>query len=297
MKKRTIIERLFWSPNFFTIAVRKRKAQEAPIWKRKYFKSDYVLPAMRDYWVADPMLAEYNGKTYMFYEAAHKNKGRIEVVELYDNGTTSQPIVALEREYHLSYPFVFEYCDDWYMIPESCAIHEVQLLKATHFPEKWEYVTSLLNENAVDTTVQSVNGKYLMLTFIPHDKGEQVVPKAFWLDLCGDIKLTAISWTDFNQLHVRGAGNIIVDDEQYIRPSQINQTSSYGDGIMFSECRCSNKVYEEKEIFRMLAEDLCIPGWKVDGLHTYAATEKFEVIDIRCQLPDPWKILRKVFRT
>ena len=157
MKKRTLFERLFWTPNYFTIAIRKRDAHEAPIWERKHFQPDYVMPATRDHWVADPMLAEDNGKTYIFYEAAHHGKGRIEVVELYDNGTTSQPAVALEREYHLSYPFVFKHGGEWYMIPESCAIHEVQLLKATHFPTDWEYVTTLLKENAVDSTVQSVN--------------------------------------------------------------------------------------------------------------------------------------------
>ena len=116
MKKRTLFERMFWTPNYFTIAIRNRDAQEAPIWERKHFQSDYVMPAARDYWVADPMLAENNGKTYLFYEAAHHDKGRIEVVELYDNGTVSQPAIALEREYHLSYPFVFKHGDEWYMI-------------------------------------------------------------------------------------------------------------------------------------------------------------------------------------
>lgn len=294
MKKRTLFERLFWTPNCFTIAIRKRDAQEAPIWERKHFQPDYVMPATRNYWVADPMLVEDNGKTYLFYEAAHHDKGRIEVVELYANGTTSQPAVALEREYHLSYPFVFKHDGEWYMIPESCAIHEVQLLKATHFPTDWEYVTTLLKENAVDTTVQNVNGKLLLLTFLPQAGNECVFPKAFWLDWSDDIKLTEIPWPNFDSLQVRGAGKMIADGERYVRPAQLNQPMSYGDGVLFEECRCSDAPYGEKEIGRLLVENLHVPGWKVDGLHTYAATTQFEVIDIRCQLPDPCKILRKV---
>ena len=294
MKKRTLFERLFWTPNCFTIAIRKRDAQEAPIWERKYFQPDYVMPATRNYWVADPMLAEDNGKTYLFYEAAHHDKGRIEVVELYANGTTSQPAVALEREYHLSYPFVFKHDGEWYMIPESCAIHEVQLLKATHFPTDWEYVTTLLKENAVDTTVQNVNGKLLLLTFLPQAGSECVFPKAFWLDWIDDIKLTEIPWPNFDSLQVRGAGRMLADGRRYVRPAQLNQPMSYGDGVLFEECRCSDVPYGEKEIGRLLVENLHVPGWKVDGLHTYAATTQFEVVDIRCQLPDPWKILRKV---
>lgn len=294
MKKRTLFERLFWTPNCFTIAIRKRDAQEAPIWERKHFQPDYVMPATRNYWVADPMLAEDNGKTYLFYEAAHHDKGRIEVVELYANGTTSQPAVALEREYHLSYPFVFKHDGEWYMIPESCAIHEVQLLKATHFPTDWEYVTTLLKENAVDTTVQNVNGKLLLLTFLPQAGNECVFPKAFWLDWSDDIKLAEIPWPNFDSLQVRGAGRMLADGRRYVRPAQLNQPMSYGDGVLFEECRCSDAPYGEKEIGRLLVENLHVPGWKVDGLHTYAATTQFEVIDIRCQLPDPCKISRKV---
>ena len=294
MKKRTLFERLFWTPNCFTIAIRKRDAQEAPIWERKHFQPDYVMPATRNYWVADPMLAEDNGKTYLFYEAAHHDKGRIEVVELYANGTTSQPAVALEREYHLSYPFVFKHDGEWYMIPESCAIHEAQLLKATHFPTDWEYVTTLLKENAVDTTVQNVNGKLLLLTFLPQAGNECVFPKAFWLDWSDDIKLAEIPWPNFDSLQVRGAGRMLADGRRYVRPAQLNQPMSYGDGVLFEECRCSDAPYGEKEIGRLLVENLHVPGWKVDGLHTYAATTQFEVIDIRCQLPDPCKILRKV---
>lgn len=294
MKKRTLFERLFWTPNCFTIAIRKRDAQEAPIWERKHFQPDYVMPATRNYWVADPMLVEDNGKTYLFYEAAHHDKGRIEVVELYANGTTSQPAVALEREYHLSYPFVFKHDGEWYMIPESCAIHEVQLLKATHFPTDWEYVTTLLKENAVDTTVQNVNGKLLLLTFLPQAGNECVFPKAFWLDWSDDIKLAEIPWPNFDSLQVRGAGRMLADGRRYVRPAQLNQPMSYGDGVLFEECRCSDAPYGEKEIGRLLVENLHVPGWKVDGLHTYAATTQFEVIDIRCQLPDPCKILRKV---
>ena len=297
MKKRTLFERLFWTPNCFTIAIRKRDAQEAPIWERKHFQPDYVMPATRNYWVADPMLAEDNGKTYLFYEAAHHDKGRIEVVELYANGTTSQPAVALEREYHLSYPFVFKHDGEWYMIPESCAIHEVQLLKATHFPTDWEYVTTLLKENAVDTTVQNVNGKLLLLTFLPQAGNECVFPKAFWLDWSDDIKLAEIPWPNFDSLQVRGAGRMLADGRRYVRPAQLNQPMSYGDGVLFEECRCSDAPYGEKEIGRLLVENLHVPGWKVDGLHTYAATTQFEVIDIRCQLPDPCKILRKVLYT
>lgn len=296
MKKRSLTERIFWSPNYFTIAIRKKRAYEPPIWERGSFSPDYVMPVTREYWVADPMLAEHDGKTYLFYEAAHHDKGRIEVVEIHDDGTVSKPEVALEQSHHLSYPFVFRRSGEWYMIPESCAIEEVQLWKATQFPTTWEYVTTLLKERAVDTTVQTFDGKSLLLTFLPQNGSERVRPKAFWLDWGSNITLKEIPWPDTDDLRVRGAGKIVFDGKRYIRPAQINQAASYGDGVLFAECKWSDTAYEEKEIAQLYAENLCISGWKVDGLHTYAETEQFEVVDLRCQLPDVWKILRRLTR-
>ena len=142
--------------------------------------------------------------------------------------------------------------------------------------------------------MQNVNGKLLLLTFLPQAGNECVFPKAFWLDWSDDIKLAEIPWPNFDSLQVRGAGRMLADGRRYVRPAQLNQPMSYGDGVLFEECRCSDAPYGEKEIGRLLVENLHVPGWKVDGLHTYAATTQFEVIDIRCQLPDPCKILRKV---
>lgn len=294
MKKRTVFERLFWSPNYFTIAIRKRLSEELPIWERQSFVPDCVMPASRNYWIADPMLAEDNGHTYMFYEAVINGKGRIEVVEINGDGTISKPMVALEREYHLSYPFVFRDDEEWYMIPESCAANKVQLLKATYFPTDWQYVTTLLDEYAVDTTIQEINGRFLMLTFLPQVGSENVVPKAFWIDLSGDIRLNEISWNEFDTLLVRGAGKMIKDMGRYIRPAQINQPLSYGDGILFAQCHCTDMAYAETEIGRLNADNIHIHGLKADGLHTYAATEQFEAIDVRCRLFDPWKALRRL---
>lgn len=296
VKKRTIFERLFWSPNYFTIAIRKKQGAELPIWERKKYVPDYVMPVTRNHWVADPMLVEDNGHTYMFYEAVLNGKGRIEVVAINDDGTTSKPMVALEREYHLSYPFVFQYNDEWYMIPESCAVHKVQLLKATYFPTEWEYMTTLLDEYAVDTTIQEINGKLLMLTFLPQIGSENVIPKAFWIDRSNGIRLNEIPWPKYDMLLVRGAGKMIKGTNGYIRPAQINQTLSYGDGVLFAMCHCTDTAYEETEIGRISAENICVHGLKADGLHTYAATERFEAIDIRCQLRDPWKVLRRLTR-
>ena len=296
MKERTLWERLFWSPNYFTIAIRKKTTAEQPVWIRGTLQADYVMSASREHWLADPILADDEGKTYLFFEAVHHGKGRIEVTELDKDGIPSPPAIAVERDYHLSYPFVFRHNGEWYMIPESCAIHEVQLLKAVRFPYEWRYVTTLLHAHAVDTTVHRIGEKLLMLTFLPQSGSERVTPRAFWVHWEEDrtIQLEELSWPTFDSLLVRGAGKIIGAESADIRPSQINGETNYGDGVLFSKIQVSDSAYREEPIGKVEAGSLNILGLKADGLHTYAVSEQFEVIDVRCQLPDPLKIFRRI---
>ena len=157
MKNNDLYSKLFVADRFFTIAIRKR--HNADIIRSKQFSAKYIVYANRQKWFADPMLVDTDDKTYLFYEAVLGNKGHIEVAEVLDDCTLGDPVVILQDDCHYSYPFVFRYNDEWYMIPESSAVTEVRLYRAAAFPEKWELSTVLLHEKAVDTTVFEQNGK------------------------------------------------------------------------------------------------------------------------------------------
>ena len=112
-----LLGKLFLSAHYFTIAIRRRT--EANILEDACFQSEYILPAGLYDWVADPILVDHEGKTFLFYEAVKGDKGRIEVAEVQDDCTLGKRTVILEDEYHYSYPFVFRHEDVWYMIPSS----------------------------------------------------------------------------------------------------------------------------------------------------------------------------------
>lgn len=40
----------------------------------------------------------------------------------------------MERPYHLSYPFLFEYGEQLYMLPESAENRSLDVYRYTHFP-------------------------------------------------------------------------------------------------------------------------------------------------------------------
>ena len=77
------------------------------------------LPGREGFWYADPLLYRRNGARYLFAEAMDlaAGKGRIEVCHLLDNGTTEGWQVALEEDFHLSFPTVFDWNGETWMIP------------------------------------------------------------------------------------------------------------------------------------------------------------------------------------
>ena len=93
-------------------------------------------------WLADPFLLERGGRHILLVEDFVEARGKavISWLELGPEGPRGDPQTALEREYHLSYPFVFEWEDDVYMIPESTASRRVELYRAESFPDRWKLV-------------------------------------------------------------------------------------------------------------------------------------------------------------
>lgn len=283
--------KMFYSPYFFTIALRRKNGSDTRI--PEDFAADYVIPAGYKKWAADPMLVDDHGKTYLFYEAVNNGKGRIEVAQVCDDCTISEPVVILEDTCHYSYPFVFKYDEDWYMIPESSASNEIRLYKAEAFPEKWKLETVLLQKNCVDTTVFEQHENTYLLTYLLCPGTERVVPQAyklFWE--AGHPLLNQISWDTYDELECRGAGPLYRNQGHLIRPAQKNEEQSYGNGLVFYKVNVDDAGYREKYIAELNSRNVSAGKVWMNGLHTYVTSERFEAIDIRCREFDFWKIPR-----
>ena len=290
-----LFEKAFLSGYYFTIAMRRRT--EGGILQDDSFRSEYVFPAKLKDWAADPVLVDDADRTYLFYEAVKGEKGRIEVVEVYEDCSVSSPVVILEDGYHYSYPFVFNHKGKWYMIPESSSQQEVVLYQATDFPYQWKPAALLLSGfPAVDTSVFSHNGDMYLLTYVPNPPTEQVTPKAYRMDFDESVCLTEIPWKNFDPLRSRGAGAIFTYADMMYRPAQVNETYRYGNALAFYEVNPEKSVYSETERYEITPSKLTIPNVRFDGLHTYAVSARFEAIDIRCRDIDIYKIFRKVWK-
>ncbi|WP_458398434.1 glucosamine inositolphosphorylceramide transferase family protein [Anaerotignum sp.] len=283
--------KLFYSPYYFTIALRRSCGQDVclPV----EFTAEHVIPATFKKWAADPILVDDQDKTYLFYEAVHNDKGRIEVARVNEDCSLSEPIVILEDDCHYSYPLVFRWNREWYMIPESSASNEVRLYKAIDFPVKWENTAVLLRQASVDTTVFEQDGQLYLLTYMLCLGTERVKPQAYRLFLDGEGSLLQpMRWEKFNELECRGAGPLIAQNGNLIRPAQKNEEQSYGNGLLFYRVQTKENEYSETCLGTLEASQVKVDGVWMNGLHTYAKSAHFEAIDIRCREFDFWKIPR-----
>ena len=80
-----------------------------------------MLPPRPGFWYADPLLYHRDGRRWLYAEAMDlaTGLGRIEVCELHDDGTAGEWQVALQEDFHLSFPTVFDWNGETWMIPET----------------------------------------------------------------------------------------------------------------------------------------------------------------------------------
>ena len=243
------------------------------------------------------MLIDYEEKTYLFYEAVDGVKGHIEVSEVQQDCSISDSVIVLKDTCHYSYPFVFSYNDIWYMVPESSEVEEVRLYKALEFPYKWEMCRILLKGKYVDTTIFEDKGKLYLLTFEIKGITESVKPKAFRFFLNDtEAKLEEIPWDSYNELQVRGAGQITKRNNVLLRPAQVSAEYRYGDALVFNEIDEVDEKYTEHQVFCLNPENIRVKKRYVNGLHTYTVSEEYEAIDIRCRDFDICKPFRKILQ-
>lgn len=285
-----IYNKLFLSPYFFTIAIRK-KSNESII-DCPEFISDYVVNANRNRWYADPILVDDGDKTFLFYEAFDKDRGYIEVAEIGDDCKLQRKKRILNIDCHLSYPFVFKKNSEWYMIPETSAIEEVSLYKAIDFPLKWEKQKVLLQRKSVDTTVFEALNDFFLLTFDVVEESERVKPLAFRIN--EEFELSRIAWTEYDNLKCRGAGPIFHNKTNLYRPAQVSTDVRYGDQIVFYKIETINGEYIERQVQVLDPQNISAENWWFDGLHTYTVSNRFEAIDIRCRKLDLLKVPRTI---
>ena len=122
-----------------------------------------TVPGLRTKFVADPFLAHDAGQWHMFFEAqGFARVGVIAHAHSRDGMLWQATGVALQEEFHLSYPLVVREGDGWWMIPEARHSGAVRLYHADPFPSRWRHHADLLPYGLADPTVFQHGGRWRM---------------------------------------------------------------------------------------------------------------------------------------
>lgn len=235
---------------------------------------------------ADPFLYSFKGQIFCFVEIFDylDKKGKIGIFRIQDDSALFLGI-ALEEEFHISYPFIFSDGEDIYMCPETSEISEIRIYKALNFPFDWIYENTLIRGiKAVDTNIFKSNGMWVILTnpVYPNTGDHSIFLTAYT-----NGALSEGGWNEIRSGYIykdasrARSGGFWQDGESLFRVNQIQGFNSYGENIALNKIlECSSESYVESEItlpdfIRNLRAD------KIHHLHKIGNLFAFDSIGLR----------------
>ena len=240
----------------------------------------YLIPPADRFW-ADPFPLKVDGKYYIFFEDYMNEKGRahISVVQVDENGIVDGPTEVLNLDCHLSYPFVFEWQGDYYMIPETSERKVVELYRCVSFPFEWRPEKVLLETNRpLDATLIEVDATWWMFVNL-EEEGVAVNWDELHLyyaeSLLGPWKPHARNPIVSDVRSARPAGRLFWSNNVLYRPSQ-DSSLRYGYATTINKVtELSPVAYNETEVVKIL------PDWddNIIGVHTLNFLDDLTVID------------------
>jgi len=222
---------------------------------------------------SNPFVLKKQNTSYLFFEEyIHaKKRGHISFAVIENDGDISESLVVLERPYHVSYPFIFEYRGEFYMIP-STANDKVEVYRCARFPDQWEYHKTIMRDtDAVNATLIEHSMRWWMFAGVSDE-----------LHLYYTDDPLSENWTPhpMNPIvsDVRSAlpaGRIFRRDGGLVRPAR-DSSLRHGRAVSFYRItKLTTNEYEEE-----LLERIEPPNNDVLGVSTYTNAGNLIVVDV-----------------
>jgi hypothetical protein len=222
--------------------------------------------------VADPFMIQVDQRWYMFFEVWNRQtqKGEIGFATSENGFLWAYQQIALAEPFHLSYPYVFQSKNEWYMVPESFQTSSIRLYRATNFPTGWSFVKTLVEgKDFVDSSPVFLNDRWWLFTGLgpPPDRSNTMC-----LYLAGE--LTG-PWREHRRspiikgnAHIaRPAGRVLMSDGRVIRYTQ-DCDPGYGQQVRaFEITELTTKRYREREVNESPVLKASGVGWNASGMH------------------------------
>jgi hypothetical protein len=241
--------------------------QLAPVGDNPVLTRDDVSDVVASY-VADPFLLRADGVWHMFFEVWNwrANKGEIGHATSEDGLEWRYHQVVLADEFHLSYPYVFEWEGERWLVPESFQAGGVRLYRADPFPSRWTLEATLLEAPyIVDASPFRFGERWWLFAEASPDHDTLRLYQAD--DLRGP-------WSEHPRSPVvrgdpsrsRPGGRVLVDGGRVIRFAQ-DCSRVYGELVRaFEVTELTESTYEERELPGPVLTVSGV-GWNARGMH------------------------------
>jgi hypothetical protein len=239
-----------------------------------------VIRPPRGRYYSDPFVLKRGDRHVIFFEEYDWSvqRGAISYIEIDREGRRSVPRRALERDYHLSYPFVFCDGEAVYLLPETWSQRRIELYRAKRFPCEWKLEHVLLDDiAAADATLLRYTGTFWLFVAVAPDGGPPLDElHLFYADsLLGDWLPHPMNPVVANAGSARPAGRIFSLGDELIRPAQ-DCASSYGRRVILNRIEALDRTcYRESRVGSI---EPCGEGSALKA-HTYNFDADYEVLD------------------
>src|SRR4030067_1781528 len=218
--------------------------------------------------VADPFLFCENSIWYLFFEIVEPqlNETVIGLATSNDGMNWAYQQVVLDESFHLAYPYVFKWQNNYYMIPDTYSTSSVRLYKATNFPYQWAFVSNLITGlQYLDASIVYYNNRWWLFTSVPSNDTLYL----FYADtLTGPWVNHALnSIIRGNSDNARPGGRIVNYNGTLLRHAQ-DDNPTYGNAVhVFEITNLTTSSYSKREIPGSPFLKASGMGWNSKGMH------------------------------
>ena len=288
MLSRYLAKRLdhWWRPGKWIIGLWARRSDAALPFLGEALR--FLLPP-EDRFYADPICISRGQKDYLFFEEYRYQQRTcsISYAEIDELGNCTEPRTVLEADCDLSFPFLFEWQGEVYLMPATPEHQTIELYRAVEFPHRWTFDRVVMdNVRAVDSTILSFGGRFWLFTSIESPSG------AFGTELSLFYAETPLGpWTPHPQNPVvcdvrcaRPAGGFFMLGDALIRPGQ-DGWRRYGQAVALNKVETlTTTEYREKTIGHLGPPNP--PG--ILAAHTFSHNARFNVVDLWVPVRKSW---------
>jgi len=234
----------------------------------------------RDQFLADPFGVRREGRlSVVMEEWDHRRRtARIVAVEMDEHAGFSEPTIAMEPPFHVSYPYLVEWDGDLYCIPETGRLGRVDVYRCTDFPRRWVRVGSLIEGfPARDPTVFRHEGRWWLLCGAPRLASAEL--HAWYADdLQGPWHPHHGNPLKTDIRSARPAGTPFTLEGRLYRPAQ-DGSRTYGGGVSINRIvRLTPDEFAEEPVATVRPPE---DGPYRSGIHTLSAVGDVTLIDAK----------------